>query len=113
MTALSVRIPRAVDSTLEAAEKHPWMAATGAVAVLCGLLYLVRPEAMLGFLLAYVTLVVGATWQQGLIQALRADNGDLEGRNAALEAHLRQVQAGEASAATMEIRSIGDRGETS
>lgn len=113
MTAVSVRIPRAANTALDAVERHPWVSATSAVTAVAGVFALLRPSLAAAMVFAYLTFVMGATWQQGVIRDLRARNGALEADNAAKDARLLRVEAGEASAATMEIRSIRDRGELS
>jgi hypothetical protein len=105
------RIPGWVHPVWDRVERRPWVAATTATLAAALALALWRPLAAPVAVLALSAVAAGASFRATELAEVRAERDQLLRDNAAKDARLRRYELGDASAATQQLRAIGETGE--
>lgn len=109
--AVSVRIPKPINRAIDLVQEHKLTAA--GVAALIGTVIVASKTPSWGaaLLCSYAGTVAATLFWRPRLVAARADRDRLESENGRLTEQFRQVDRGDATAPTQQLRTIGDHGE--
>lgn len=111
LNAVTIRIPKPINHAIDLVQEHKLTAA--GVAALIGTVIVASKTPSWGaaLLCSYAGAVAATLFWRPRLVAARADRDRLESENGRLTEQFRQVDRGDATAPTQQLRTIGEHGE--